>query len=80
MRSPHTMEFPYLSLKRVASIRSSNVDKVTDPYEIPVRLCNYVDVYYRDRIRSDDEFSTASASASEIKKLAQFDLVVDTQR
>ena len=37
-------------LRTIAEIRVSNVDKHTREDEIPVRLCNYVDVYKNDRI------------------------------
>ncbi len=53
-------------LKRVASIRVSNIDKKSVAGEMPVRLCNYTDVYYRDRIRPDQDFMTATASAEQI--------------
>lgn len=35
-------------LKHVASVRFSSVDKKTEDGEMPVRLCNYTDVYNRD--------------------------------
>ncbi|MFZ1640064.1 MAG: restriction endonuclease subunit S [Candidatus Contendobacter sp.] len=50
----------------VAEILFSNVDKHTFDSEIPVRLCNYVDVYKNDRITSDIEFMEASAEPREI--------------
>ena len=37
-------------IRTVADIRVSNVDKHTKEEELPVRLCNYVDVYKNDRI------------------------------
>ena len=55
-------------LRRLASIRSSNVDKVIEEGEEHVRLCNYVDVYYNDRITDLIEFSEGSAKQSEIEK------------
>jgi len=55
-------------LKFVADIRFSNVDKLTIEDEIPVRLCNYVDVYKNDYITNDLEFMTATATESEIEK------------
>ena len=53
-------------LKRLATIRSSSVDKVVDDNEIPIRLCNYVDVYYNDQIHSALKFAEGSAKQSEI--------------
>ena len=56
-------------LKHVASYRTSSVDKKTEDAESPVRLCNYTDVYYQDRIRaSDGPFMQATASPSEIAR------------
>ena len=61
-------------LEYVASYRTSSVDKRTEDGELPVRLCNYTDVYYQDRIRaSSSEFMEATASAREI---ARFKLCV----
>lgn len=37
-------------LKNVASLIVSNVDKIVNENEQPVRLCNYVDVYKNDRM------------------------------
>ena len=36
-------------LRTVADMRVSNVDKHAREDEVPVRLCNYVDVYKNDR-------------------------------
>ena len=36
-------------LKTVAAVQLSNVDKKSVEGEEPVRLCNYVDLYYHDR-------------------------------
>ena len=59
---------PLLPLKRIAAIRSSNVDKVVKDNEIPIRLCNYVDVYYNDQIHPALEFAAGSAKQSEIDR------------
>ena len=59
---------PLLPLKRIAAIRSSNVDKVVEDNEIPIRLCNYVDVYYNDQIHPALEFAAGSAKQSEIDR------------
>lgn len=55
-------------LKHVASVQFSSVDKHTLEGEEPVRLCNYVDVYYNDFITADIEFMSASATQSEIAR------------
>ena len=56
-------------LERVASYRTSSVDKKTHDGEQAVKLCNYTDVYYRDRIRaSDADFMEATASPHEIAR------------
>jgi type I restriction enzyme, S subunit len=54
-------------LRRLASVRLSNVDKSKDEYEMPVKLCNYVDVYYNDYISSNMVFMEGTANASEIE-------------
>jgi type I restriction enzyme S subunit len=55
-------------VKFVADIQTSNVDKVASPDEIPVRLCNYTDVYYRDRITADLQLMESTATKAEIEK------------
>lgn len=52
-------------MANVAELRVSNVDKHVLPDEVPVRLCNYVDVYRHDRITSAFEFMPGSASCRE---------------
>ena len=53
-------------LDAVADVSFSNVDKHTKEDEIPVRLCNYVDVYKNDRITAAIDFMEASADQREI--------------
>ena len=53
-------------LKNITSLRFSNVDKHTKDDELPVRLCNYTDVYYNDMITSNLEFMRATATQDEI--------------
>jgi len=55
-------------LRTVVEIRVSNVDKHSREDEKPVRLCNYVDVYKHDKIRSDMNFMQATASCEEIAR------------
>ena len=46
----------------------SNVDKLSVDYEIPVRLCNYTDVYNNDFIFPKLDFMKATATEAEIGK------------
>ena len=55
-------------LRTVAEMRVSNVDKHIKDGELPVRLCNYVDVYKNDRITQDMAFMRATATAAEIER------------
>ena len=55
-------------LRNVADIHFSNVDKHSNHNEYPVRLCNYSDVYYNDRIRARMDFMKATATADEIER------------
>jgi len=61
-------------LKHLASIAVSNVDKKTVSGERSVRLCNYTDVYYNERITAELQFMEATASADQI---ASFGLRAD---
>lgn len=66
-------------LKHVAVYRTSSVDKKTKEGELPVRLCNYTDVYYGSRIRvSACEFMQATASSDEVErfKLCDGDVLI----
>ncbi len=55
-------------LRHVADLRVSNVNKKIVPGERLVRLCNYVDVYKNDVIRSSMSFMRASATPDEISR------------
>lgn len=55
-------------IRNLAEMRVSNVDKHAREGELPVRLCNYVDVYKHDRIRRDMAFMRATASPEEIAR------------
>jgi type I restriction enzyme S subunit len=54
------------------------VDKHSIDGEVPVRLCNYVDVYKNDRITADLTFMNATATPSEIErfKIAAGDVLI----
>lgn len=58
---------PIKRLRTVAELRVSNVDKHSKPGELPVRLCNYTDVYKNATIRADMPFMAASATPEEVK-------------
>lgn len=55
-------------LDAVADVLFSNVDKHTIEGEVPVRLCNYVDVYGNEKITAGIDFMEASAEPREIAK------------
>ena len=52
-------------LKHVSTYSTSTVDKKAQDDEIKVRLCNYTDVYYQDRINAEGEYMEATASSNE---------------
>lgn len=56
------------TLRRVAHVQLSNVDKHTIEGEQPIRLCNYTDVYYHRYITPDMDFMKATAVPREIEK------------
>ena len=55
-------------LKYACTVFPSNVDKHSRDDESVVRLCNYTDVYYNERITSSMPFMEATASADQISK------------
>lgn len=55
-------------LKAVIDYRVSNVDKVRADDEMPVRLCNYTDVYKNEFITPDLDFMPGTAHAGEVEK------------
>lgn len=54
----------------ITTLIFSNVDKLSEPGETPVFLCNYTDVYYNDLITPELKFMEATASAAEIAKFS----------
>jgi type I restriction enzyme S subunit len=54
-------------LRHVASVSVSNVDKKTAEGQVAVRLCNYTDVYYGDRISPDLDLMRASATPEQLQ-------------
>ncbi|MBZ5638348.1 MAG: restriction endonuclease subunit S [Acidobacteriia bacterium] len=61
-------------LRATAGYVVSNVDKVPAECEMPVRLCNYTDVYNNEFITLALDFMQSTASEDEIRK---FKLLVD---
>jgi type I restriction enzyme S subunit len=57
-----------LRLKHACEVFPSNVDKHARDDEPPVRLCNYTDVYYNERITADMSFMEATASEGQIAR------------
>jgi len=57
-------------LKRIGSVLPSNVDKKMHSGEMPIRLCNYTDVYYNERITDEIDFMEATASSEQVAKFA----------
>ena len=55
-------------LRHAVNMKVSNVDKHSKEGELPVRLCNYVDVYKNDRITENMPFMRATAKADEIDR------------
>jgi len=57
-------------LRSVARIVVSNVDKKSVHGELPVRLCNYIDVYYNETIHADLPFMGATATPDQVQQFA----------
>ena len=67
-------------IEKVAKTLFSNVDKKTDSDEMPVRLCNYMDVFKNLFITDELQFMEASANQREIDKFTlQKDDVIITK-
>ena len=66
----NSMELKKYRLSDIAQIEISGVDKKTIEGETPVRLCNFVDVYYNWAITKEKakSFMVASAKQTEIDK------------
>lgn len=58
-------------LRFLADVRASPIDKKTRDGERAVLLCNYVDVYYHERITDASTFMSATAT---IEQIAEFGL------
>jgi type I restriction enzyme S subunit len=56
-------------LRFIGSYKNSNVDKKSYEDQKPVRLCNYTDVYYNEKITNNLEFMESTASDNEIDSM-----------
>jgi type I restriction enzyme S subunit len=65
-------------LKTACDFAVSNVDKHSFDDEVPVRLCNYTDVYKNDRVSPDMDLMAATATPQEIERfhLERGDVVI----
>ena len=54
-------------LKFLSIVRASNIDKKSKDSEVPVSVCNYTDVYYNEKILSDNVFLSVTATIDQIK-------------
>ncbi len=57
-------------LKTLASVELSNVDKKSVEGQEAVRLCNYTDVYYNERITGVLEFMSATATREQVRRFS----------
>ncbi len=57
-----------VSLGQVSEVAFSSVDKKAIKGEIPVRLCNYTDVFYNRRLRPAMDFMAATAKPTESER------------
>ncbi len=57
-------------LKHLVDVRVSNVDKKSQEGHVPVRLCNYTDVYYGDHITADMQFMEATATPEQVERFS----------
>ena len=63
-------EWRKVTLEDACEVIVSPVDKKTIDGELPVKLCNYTDVYYNNSICSEIDFMAATAKPSEIEKFS----------
>lgn len=71
-------KWPSISLRYAADIRNSNVDKKSYENGAPVKLCNYTDVYYNEKITSALSFMRATATQNELERfqLREGDVII----
>lgn len=56
-------------IKEVCCVLPSNIDKLAIEGQLPVQLCNYVDVYKNEIITHNITFMKATASLQQIERL-----------
>ena len=61
-------DWDMVRLGEVAEVAFSSVDKKAIKGEIPVRLCNYTDVFYNRRLRPAMDFMAATAKPTESER------------
>ena len=59
-------------LKTIADVQLSNVDKKSVEGQVGVQLCNYVDVYYKEKIRADANFMAATATREQVRRFSLY--------
>lgn len=57
-------------LKSTAFVQLSNVDKKSVEDQQSVRLCNYTDVYYNERITAELDFMAATATPEQVRRFS----------
>ena len=63
-------EWREVRLGEICKVITSPVDKKTIDGEVPVKLCNYTDVYYNNTIDTTIDFMSATARIQEIEKFS----------
>lgn len=62
------MRWPVRRLKTVADVSVSTIDKLSIEDQVPVRLCNYTDVYAGADIRDERPFMAATATPEQVRR------------
>lgn len=57
-------------LKSFSTVQLSNVDKKSTEGQDAVQLCNYVDVYYNERIDGSIKFMSATATKEQVRRFS----------
>src|SRR5437762_2950242 len=65
--------WPTVPLKSLCDYRVSNVDKLSADNELPVRLCNYTDVYHNEFIRLSMDLMQTTATQAEVERFRLFE-------
>lgn len=73
MKLKKPLQWSEATLEDCSEVLLSNVDKKFDETEIPIKLCNYMDVYRNNYITNDLDFMEASAKQREIDRFSLFE-------